>query len=98
MKTQCGKVFDYLGMDLDYGSLLGALIVSMIKYLTKVLDEWPEELRGSKITPHLDHLFTIRDDDNWELLPKGLTSKFHQTVAELLFLCTRACPYVQTAV
>jgi hypothetical protein len=41
VKTHRGKVFDYLEMDLDYGSSPGALIVSMIKYLTKVLEEWP---------------------------------------------------------
>ena len=52
VKTHRGKVFDYLGIDLDYGLSPGALIVSMIKYLTKVLKEWPEELRGSKINPH----------------------------------------------
>ena len=39
VKTHRGKVFDYLGMDLDYGSSLGVLIVSMIKSLTKVLKE-----------------------------------------------------------
>ena len=64
IKTHHGKVFDYLGMDLDCGSSLRVLIVSMITYLTKVLEEWPEELRGSKINPHSDHLFTIREDDD----------------------------------
>ena len=54
VKNHRGKVFDYLGMDLDYGSSPRALNVSMIKYLTKVLKEWPEELRGSKINQHSD--------------------------------------------
>ena len=31
VKTHRGKVFDYLGMDLDYGLLPEALIVSMIE-------------------------------------------------------------------
>ena len=74
VKAHCGKVFDYLGMDLDYGSSPGVLIISMIKYLTKVLKEWPEELRGSKINPHSDLSFTIREDDDRELLPKELAS------------------------
>jgi hypothetical protein len=39
-------VLDYLKMDLSYGSSPGALSVSTIKYLTKVLEERPEELRG----------------------------------------------------
>ena len=37
VKTHLGKMFDYLRMDLDYGLLPGVLIVSMIKYLTRVL-------------------------------------------------------------
>ena len=68
-------------MDLDCGSLSGVLIVSMIKYLTKVLEEWPEELRVLKINLHPDNLFTIREDDNRELLPEESASQFHQTVA-----------------
>ena len=64
-------------MDLDYGSLRGVLTVSMIEYLTKVLKEWSEELRGSKINPYSDHLYTIRDYDNQELLPNELASQFH---------------------
>ena len=62
VKTHRGKVFDYLGMDINYGLMPGVLITSMIKYLTKVLKEWPEELRGSKINPHSDFLFNIRED------------------------------------
>ena len=72
VKTQRGKVFNYLGMDLDYGSLPGALIVSMVKYLTKVPKDWPEELRRSKINPHSDHVCIIREDGNLELLPDEL--------------------------
>ena len=59
-------------MDLDYGSLPRVLLVLTIKCLTKVLEEWPEEFRGPNINPHLDYLFTIRDDDDQELQPKEL--------------------------
>ena len=61
-------------MDPNYGSSPRVLLVSMIKYLTKVLEERPEEFRGSKINPHSDHLFTIREDDDQELLPEALAS------------------------
>ena len=64
LKTPHGKVFNYLGMNLKYGLSPEVLIVLMIKYLTKVLKEWPEELRGSKMNPHSDFLFTIREDDD----------------------------------
>ena len=39
VKTHRGKVFDYLGMDLDYDSSPGALLVLIIKYLTKASKE-----------------------------------------------------------
>ena len=38
-KIKRGKVFDYLGMDLDFGSVPGVLIISMNKYLQEVLKE-----------------------------------------------------------
>ena len=90
VNTYHGKVLDYLGIYLEYGPSAGALLVSMIKYLTKVLEEWSEELRGLKINPLLDNLFVIRDNDTIALLPKEMVSEFHQMVAELLYLCTRA--------
>ena len=39
IKIKSGKVFDYLGMDLDFGSVPGVLIICMIKYLQEVLKE-----------------------------------------------------------
>ena len=38
-KIHRGGVHDYLGMDLDYESEPGVLIISMIKYLQKIIDE-----------------------------------------------------------
>ena len=72
IKTHRGKVLNCLGMDFNYCSSPGALLVSMIRCLTKVLEEWSEELRGSKINPHLENLFTIRDDEDQKLLLKEL--------------------------
>ena len=46
-----GKVHDYLGMDLDFGTSPGTMIISMIKYLQKVIDEFPEVLRGTNACP-----------------------------------------------
>ena len=48
IKIHPSMVLDYLKMDLSYGSSPGALSVSRIWYLTKVLEERPKELRGSK--------------------------------------------------
>jgi hypothetical protein len=37
-------VYDYPEIDLDFGTCPGILIISMIKYLQKILDEFPEIL------------------------------------------------------
>ena len=53
-----GDVHDYLGMDLDY-SETGKVKVSMIKYLTSLLQEFPEELGDSAASPAAAHLFQV---------------------------------------
>ena len=58
-KIHHGGVHDYLGMDLDYESKPGVLIISMIKYLQKIIEEWPEQLTVTKTNPVSDHLFTV---------------------------------------
>ena len=93
-----GKAHDYLGMDLDFSSEPGAMIISMIKYLQKVIEEFPEVLHGKKACPAGKHLFDIRPDNVKELLPEEMASKFHRTVAQLLFLCMRARPDIQVCV
>ena len=85
-------------MDIDFESAPGMLIISMIKYLSAMLEEWPEELKGHKVNPHGEHLFKVRPDDERELLPEELAAQFHRTTAQLLFLCLRARPDIQTAV
>ena len=60
LKIKQGKVFDYLGMDIDFESAPGTLIISTIKYLSQMIEEWPEELQGYKVNPHGDHLFDTR--------------------------------------
>ena len=65
-----GRVQKYLGMELDFGTCPGTLIISMIKYLQKIIDEFPEVIRGTKACHAGDNLFKIRDDKNRELLPE----------------------------
>ena len=40
-----GKVFDYLGMELDFESSPGIMIILMIKSLQKVIAEYPELIK-----------------------------------------------------
>ena len=58
--VSCGKVHEYLGMNINWASVLGTMIVPMIKYLYKVIAELPEVLRGTKASRTGDHIFTVR--------------------------------------
>ena len=76
-------------MDLDYSSA-GKVRVSMIKYLARLLEEFPEVIKGGAATPHADHLFRVREEGEAKLLPEEQALIFHHTVAQLLFLSARA--------
>ena len=90
---------DYLGMDLKFGTCPGTMIIiSMIRYLQKVIDEFPEVLRGTKACPAGDNLSNVREDEDRELLSEEMAKQFHRTVAQLLFLCKRARPDIETLV
>ena len=72
----------------------------MIKYLDAMFEEWPEELKGYTPNPHQYHSFEVRADDDpkKDLLNEEMASQFHRATAQLLFLCLRARPDVQTPV
>ena len=92
-----GKVHDYLGMDLDYSGHKNVKI-SMIKYLKKIFEDFPEEITKFAETPAGEHLFKVASEDMAKLLPEEQARAFHHAVAQLLFLCMRARPDIQTAV
>ena len=92
-KSSRGKVHNFLGMDLDW-SRDGVFIVSMIKYLQKIIDDFPEEIRATRATPANDNLFKIREDGEEQLLPDEQAQAFHRMTARLLFLAMRARPNV----
>ena len=96
-KSSRGKVHDFLGMDLDW-SRDGVFIVSMIKYLQKIIDDFPEEIRTTRATLANDNLFKIREDGEEQLLPEEQAQAFHHTTAQLLFLAMSARPDVQPVV
>ena len=54
-----GKVHEYIGMDIDWTTALDTMIFYVIKYLYKVIEEFPEVLRGTKASPVGNHLFNI---------------------------------------
>ena len=93
-----GKLFDYLVMELDFESCPGTMIVSMIKYLQKVIQEFPELIKKTTACPATDNLFKVRDEEDREILSEEMAKQFHRTTAQLLFLCKRARPDVETLI
>ena len=77
---------------MDFESKPGTLIISQIKYLQKILEEFPEVLTSSKDCPAGNNLFKIREDKDREILCEDTEKQFHRIVAQLLFLCKRARP------
>ena len=63
-----GKVFDYLDMELDFETCPGTMIVSMIKYLQKVIQEFPEVLEKTTACPGTDNPFKVCQEEDRELI------------------------------
>jgi hypothetical protein len=95
MHTGCEH--DFLGMDMEFTSK-GTLQVSMITYLKNVITGFPEMITRKVATPVADCLFTIQDEKKARLLGQERRTAFHHTVAQLLFISTRARRDIQTAV
>jgi hypothetical protein len=92
-----GKKHDYLGVDMEFNKD-GTLDMSMINYLKNVINESPETITGRAATPAHDKLFVIRDEEEARPLEEDQALAFHHTVAQLLFMATRARRDIQTAV
>ncbi len=60
LSMHTGSKHNYKGIDMEFDSN-GILDVSMIKYLQKAIEEFPELITGKAATSAADHLFNIRD-------------------------------------
>ena len=76
-----GRVHYYLGTEMNFGTDPGTMIISTIKYLHKIIEEFPEALSETKASPARDTLFRIREEGNIKVLPEEQAGKFHCTVA-----------------
>ena len=56
-----GTRHNYLGMDLDYLEA-GKIKSSMVNFLKKTLNEFPEEITGFAATSETEQLLNVRDD------------------------------------
>jgi hypothetical protein len=84
-----GRKHDYLGVDMEFNED-GMLDVSIFKYLQDVIDVFSEVIRGRAATLAAAHLFEIRDEKEARALKEEQVLAFHHTVAQLLFMATRA--------
>jgi len=87
---------NFLGVDMEFNDD-GTLDVSMIPYLKNVIADFPELVVRKAATPAADHLFVIRDEKEARPLEEERALAFHHTVAQLLFMSTRARRDIQTA-
>jgi hypothetical protein len=83
-----GMTHDYLGMTFDY-VFKREVQINTCKYLSTVVENFPEEITGVSATSAADHLFKVREDGR--KLSKEQAHVFHHTVYQLLFAANRAC-------
>jgi hypothetical protein len=92
-----GNKHNYLGVDLEFNGD-STLDVLMVNYLKSVIAEFPGMITGKAAMPAADHLFTIRNKKKARALKEETTLVFHHTVAQLLFMLTRARHNIQMSV
>jgi hypothetical protein len=97
MTVHRGKVHEYLGMTLDYGTA-GVCKVSMPKYTAEILSEAEKvmDCKGTKSCAAPKDLFCV-DSDSPKLDHKR-SEFFHSIVAKILFATKRARPDTATAI
>jgi hypothetical protein len=55
-----GGVHDYLGMIFNF-SVKGKVMINMIEYIKNIIANFPEKIIAIRMSPAVDHLFTVRD-------------------------------------
>ena len=91
-----GRVHDYLGMKLDH-MVPGTLKVSMTDYIDTILDDCPDRMDGTAVTPAALHLFKVNDMNPEYLLVKDAEAFYHSTM-QLAYLAHHAHPDIRTDV
>ena len=97
LSEQEGPVVDYLGTHIYYPGD-GTVQFSQIPYLSKILDDFPEQITATKSSPAADYLFKIRDEAEATYLEDERANAFHHATAQLGFLRARSRPDVDPAV
>ncbi|KAG7366075.1 reverse transcriptase RNA-dependent DNA polymerase [Nitzschia inconspicua] len=91
-----GKVHNYLGMRIDF-SIEGKVQLTMPSLVNEIIEQLPPSLAsGPCATPAANHLFQV--NTKAEKLPQDSSDLVHRMTTQLLYLCKRARPDLQTAV
>ena len=91
-----GQVHEYLGMTLDFRTK-GEVQISMEHYIDVMLQDAPEEMKGSATTPAASHLFKV-NNQNPQLLGPEKKKIFVHLVMQGLYLSQRGRPDIRTAI
>ena len=91
-----GKRHSYLGMDLDYTNK-GEVTIDMREYISSILDQVPDDMKGEALTPAANHLFQV-NTDNPDLLDEQQSTLFHHITMQLQYLSQRGRPDIRTAI
>lgn len=86
----CSKVHDSLGMVLDYLDTDQERVL-MDHYVEGILDNCPNNMKGTAMTPARNKFFDV--DDYTELLDSRTAEMFHYLVAWLLYLSQHGQPW-----
>jgi hypothetical protein len=94
--NHCGKVHEYLGMEIDY-TKKGKVIFGMIKYVQNMIRDFPQTLKSTDnaMMPAGDGLF---NEGQGRKLPMERAEAYHTMVAKGLFLCKCARPDIQPTI
>jgi hypothetical protein len=95
VKVVRGKVHDYLAMIMDY-TQEGALKVDMRYYIEGMCEDFPHEIKATKVAPWTEKLFKVQKDA--KKLEEARRSTFHTFVMKGMFLCKRARPDIEPAI
>ena len=72
--------------------------VTMTYYLKKIISYFPDQIQVRVATPVVEHLFTVREVTNRNMLDEYRATEFHHSVAQLLFATPRVRKNIQTYV
>jgi hypothetical protein len=75
-----GKVHEYLGMTIDF-SYPGKVEFNMDDYVERLLEDCPDDMKGTAVTPAAEHLYKV-NHENPEVLKSDQADTFHHIVMQ----------------